>query len=189
MHPLYSNPFSWLSARSQKTSLWVFGIITVFLFIILNIIDQPLRNIHAPDGIVSFELAGNYIQTQKIINSWNQLTKLFAALSLGIDYLFLVAYSLFFSLSIFKISENYAGRKEWLSRIGLNLAWSQFLAAIFDAVENYSLIRLLFGSQNKIFSSLAFYFASMKFFLISSGAIYIAMGLILSFALRIRFSK
>ncbi len=177
MFSLYSNPFSWLSNQSQKKVLWVFGILTLFMIVIMGIVGAPLKNIIAPAGIVTYELAGDLNQTQQILNSWDQPTKLYAALSLGIDYLFLVVYSIFLALLIFKISQFLSGSDGWFSKIGISLTWAQFLAAGFDVLENCALIFLLFGSTNKIYPPLAFYFASLKFLLVFLGIIYILIGL------------
>jgi len=164
-----SNPFSWLSAQSQKSALVFFGISTLMLLITLSIVDQPLKNADS-GGIIAYELAGSFDRSQEMLNSWDHNAKLYAAFSLGIDYLFMVAYSL---------SQNFVGRKEWLSRLGIYLTWAQFAAACFDAIENYFLFRLLLGSQTEIFSALAFYSSSIKFILIILGLIYIATALIL----------
>jgi len=175
-----SIPFFRLSSSTQKTILYVLGISGVFLLLVLNILDRPLKTASAPMGIVSYELAGEFTQTQAILDSWDHSAKLSAALSLGIDYFFLVIYSLFLALVCFKIAGSLAAGKEWIGRMGVFLGWMQLLAGFFDALENYTLIRLLFGSENQLFSSLAFYFASMKFFIISLGFIYIIFGLIYS---------
>ncbi len=178
------NPFTWLPHQVQKKALIVFGITTLILLIIISIIDQPLKNIHS-GGIIAFELAGSFERSQEILDSWDYNAKLFAAFSLGIDYFFMLAYSLFLSLSIFKLSKRFINRKRWYSQLGIYLAWAQFAAAIFDAIENYFLLRLLLGSQTEIFSSLAFYSASIKFILIVLGFLYIVLSLIL----RIRISE
>ncbi len=172
------NPFSWLSPQSQKRALIFFGISALILLITLSIVDQSLKNVDS-GGIISYELAGSFDRSQEMLNSWDHNTKLYAAFSLGIDYLFMVSYSLFLALSIFKLSQNFVGHKNWLSQLGIYLAWAQFAAACFDAIENYFLFRLLLGSQTEIFSALAFYSASIKFVLIFLGLIYIASALIL----------
>jgi hypothetical protein len=61
-------------------------------------------------------------------------------------------------------------------KIGLLLAKLQFVAALFDAIENFVLIKLLLGSNNNIFSLIAYYFASIKFVIIGIGIIYIIVG-------------
>lgn len=178
------NPFTWLSPQFQKRALIFFGVAALILLIILSVVDQPLKNVHS-GGMIAFELTGSFEHSQEMLDSWDHNAKLFAAFSLGIDYLFMVAYSLFLALLIFKLSEKFIGQKEWFSQLGIYLSWAQFAAAFFDAMENYFLLRILLGSQSEIFSSLAFYSASIKFVLIILGLIYIVSALIL----RTRISK
>jgi len=99
-------------------------------------------------------------------------------LSLGLDFIFIVSYSFFLSLLVYRISRIYSGSGEWLLRLGGMLAMLQFVAAVFDVFENFFLIRLLLGSQAEIFSSLAFGFAAGKFTLIILGIVYVLAGLI-----------
>jgi len=185
----FSPPFSWMSLSSRKNALFLLGFLTLFLTIVLHILDQPLQNVSAPNGIVSFELAKDFSQSQKILASWNPAARLYAALSLGIDYLYLAAYSFFLSLSCFSIAQKFSDGANRFFRTGILIAWLQLTAAVFDALENYVLIRLLLGSQQELFSRLAYYFACVKFLLIISGILYILTGLIRLLISKIRFSN
>ena len=171
------NPLINLSAKSQKTILWIFALSTLFLFIAISILDSPLKTVSSPNGIVSLELAGNFDKTQEILSAWNHQARLSAIQSLVVDYLFLISYSFFFAFLILWSSKNFLNKKKWLVSLGIILGWLQFVAAIFDSFENYFLLRLLFGSQNESFSSLAFYCASVKFLLIFLGIVYIIFSL------------
>ena len=154
------------------------GIITTILFITLNRIDIHLQTSAAPKGIVSFELARTLAQTEAILDSWNTDARLYAALSLGIDYLFLVLYSSFLFLLISKVSHT-TENPAWIERFGNYIAQLQILAGVFDALENYFLLRLLFGMYSEIFSKLAFLFASLKFGFIALGILYMVAVLFL----------
>ncbi len=184
MSILNLNPLLSFSAKTRKIIMWIFAISTLILFVYISILDSSLKTTASPNGIVSFELAGNLEQSQKILSSWNHQAKLSAIQSLVVDYLFLISYSFFFAFLVFKSSENFIGKKKSLVSLGIILGWLQFIAAILDAFENYFLLRLLFGSQNEIFSSLAFYFASVKFLLILLGFIYIILALYTRFISR-----
>jgi len=153
-----------ISLKKRKLTLFFLGGVTLLLFMILTIINKPLINRTTPNGIISFELAKTFSNSEIILTSWEQTEKQYAALSLGLDYLFMFAYSLFLCLSILIISDSFKNRNHFLFLSGFYLAWLQLLAAIFDGFENYFLIKLLFGSQLELFSQLAFYFASIKFF-------------------------
>ena len=184
-----SNPYTWLSAHSQKYALFIFGSATIILLVLLSILDQPLKTDQAPNGIISFEIAINFLQSQSILSSWDHHSKLFAALSLGLDFLFLIAYSLFLSLLCLKTAERFTGKNNWFRNIGIIISWLQFLAALFDAVENYALIQLLLGSQKELFSSIAYYFAVAKFLFILTAFVYLIAGFIMRLFFRKGTSK
>jgi hypothetical protein len=184
-----SNPLAWLSEHSQKYALLIFGSATIILLVLLSVLDQPLKTDQAPGGIISFEIAKDFLRSQSILTSWDQHSKLFAALSLGLDFLFLIAYSLFLSLLCFKTAERFTGKNNWFRSIGIIIAWLQFLAALFDSIENYALIQLLLGSQKELFSSIAYYFAVTKFLFILSAFVYLIAGFIMRLFFRKGTSK
>ncbi len=174
----FHNPFEWLEARSQTKALWLLGTGTVLLLIVLSIVDQPLRTVAAPNGIVSFELAKNIETSREILNTWSGRAQIFAAFSLGIDYLFLIFYALFLGLAVFRLTRHDFKGKTWWARLGTILVWAPFWAAVFDALENYCLIRQLFGAQNELLTLFARSFALLKFLLIGLTLLYLALGLI-----------
>ncbi len=174
----YQNPFFWLAGNAHKKALWLLGTGTLLLLLVLTIVDQPLRTAASPNGIVSFELAKNIETSRQIIDSWSEKARLFAAFSLGIDYLFLVCYALFLGLAVYKLAQVFSERKTWLARLGIALNWGVFLAAAFDALENYCLIRQLFGTLSTLCPLFAHYFASAKFLLLVLGLSYLIIGLL-----------
>ena len=165
---------------SNKSILLYSGFFGVILFLALGYFNKPLITEIAPNGIVSFELAKDINMSISIISSWNLNAKINAGLSLGIDFLYLVIYSIFFATSCYLISQKYINKNNLIFKTGLLLTKLQFVAALFDAIENIALIKLLIGSNNKIYSSIAFYFASIKFLIIALGIVYIIIGLLTS---------
>jgi len=174
----WTNPLIWLNSAYEKKMLYFSGAMTLLLLLLMNLIDRHLINLQAVHGIISFELAGDFRHSQQILASWSASAKVWAGLSLGIDYLFMAAYGVFLALSCYKIAKGLLFRNVWFYRLGIGLSWLMFLAAVLDAIENYGLIRLLFGSQAAFFSGLAFYCASVKFFLVFIGIIYLVFGLL-----------
>ena len=71
-----------------------------------------------------------------------------------------------------------AGRhKGWFATLGAWLGWGAYVAALFDAVENYSLACML--SLNEVWSpypEVAAFSASVKFGLLSLGSFYALFG-------------
>jgi len=164
---------------SNKRILIFSAILTLILLLSLRIFDSPLHTVQAPSGIVSFELAKNIDTTQSILASWDSIAKINAGLSLGLDFLFLFAYSFFFATTCLLIAENF-NKNHLKYKIGILLAYLLLIAGACDAIENIALIKLLLGSNTGIYSSIAYYFASVKFTIIAVGTIYIIVGLAIS---------
>ena len=167
-----------LSILTYKRILIFSGFLTIIIFFLLRYFGNPLITNHAPSGIISFELAKDNDQSVAIISSWDLNAKVNAGLILGIDFLFLVVYSIFFSTACYLVAQKYINKINLLYRTGLLIAKLQFVAALFDTIENIALIKLLLGSNNSIFPTIAYYFASIKFVIIAIGIIYIIIGLL-----------
>jgi len=67
---------------------------TAVLLVVLLLINQPLQNTSAPQGIVSFQLAGTADHALAIIRSWGAEDLIWAKASLWLDFLFIPAYLL-----------------------------------------------------------------------------------------------
>lgn len=175
----FDNPFSWLSSRLYRTGLLTFGLITIILFVVISIINTYLVTPEAPAGIISFELAGNINASLAILTSWDKAAKVYAGLSLGIDFVYLISYGLFLSLACHMLSDRLTqtGRVIRFSDIVSFVSWLPLVAALFDAIENTALIFLLLGSRSEIFSSMANLFAVTKFIFVSLAILYLIIGL------------
>ncbi len=172
------NKINWFSKLTYKQTLIFSGIFTIILFLILKYFGNPLITETAPGGIISFELAKEIDRSISIISSWDLNARINAGLSLGIDFLFLVVYAIFFATACYLIAQKYVNKNNWMYKTGLLLAKLQFIAALFDAIENIALIKLSLGPNSSLFPSIAYYFASIKFTIIVIGIIYIIIGLL-----------
>jgi hypothetical protein len=166
-HPLEAIP------AGKRVQVFVpLFVLSVALMIALNLIGAPLQTLAAPAGIVSFELAGSVGQTRAILESWDQATRLRAAFSLGLDYVFMVVYSTAIGLACaWAASVTRASRPRW-AVAGSWLAWGQWLAALLDAVENVALTVALFGTIAAPWPQMAWWCATLKFLLILAGLAY-----------------
>ena len=165
---------------SYKRTLIISGLLTIIIFLTLGYFDKSLITETVPSGIISFELAKTFEQSHAMLSSWDLNAKINAGLSLGIDFLFLIVYSIFFATACYLVSQKYINKNNWIYKTGILLAKLQFIAALFDTIENIALIKLLLGSNNSIFPIIAYYFASIKFMIIAIGIIYIIIGLLTS---------
>jgi hypothetical protein len=160
----------------KKKLFWISLAFTLVLFVSINQIDQYLQNEIAPDGIVSFELAKTLEQSTNILNSWDAKAKIYAALSLGIDYLFMVAYGSFFGLAVLLLAEKLPSG--FLKKTAKIMAFVILLAALLDGIENFGLFQLLINTPTQSMASLAFYCASIKFGLLGVGVVYLLAEII-----------
>lgn len=178
-HPLESVP-----AQYRKPLFFTFLFLTLVMFAIFRVLDQPLRTDAAPNGIVSFEMAGDPITAKSITDSWKQLSLLLssvagqpnpdivntpyvlAAFGLGFDYLFMPLYAFTLAFATLLAAQKHQG---WLKSLGALAGYGAFVAALFDAVENYSLLQVLLGAYQSTYPAVAAFCASVKFGLLIFG--------------------
>lgn len=130
-------------------------------------------------GIIAFELAGNQATAAGIIEAWKRAGLIEAAFrNLRLDYLFLLCYSSCLAVACVLATQ-------WLRWLGAQtviagtlLAWAQFVAAGFDAVENFALLKELSGSVWTGWPLIAYWCAVPKFLIVLAGFIYFLAGIV-----------
>lgn len=162
------HPLEFLPMNLRKPLFYFFLILTLVIFGVFSVLDQPLRTSAAPNGIVSFELARTLDESHSIVNSWDENARLFAAFGLGFDYLFMFVYAVALSLGLLLAGANKTG---WYSSITNWLGWGAFVAAFFDAVENYALWQILTGNVSTSLPQIASICATLKFVLLIIGLV------------------
>jgi len=165
-----------LAPADLRRSALALTLLTLATMVALRLLDAPLRTDAAPLGIVSFELAGGRAEAAAIIASWGTEGRVYAGLSLGLDYLFLFAYAGAIALGCVWVARRLAqGSRAWL-RLGLTLAWALPLAAALDALENLALIRVLLGGTGDLWPRVALLCALPKFAIVLAGLVYLLVG-------------
>lgn len=155
-----------LFLKTYTNRITVTLLITLIItIVVMRIFDAPLKNEVCTNGIISFELAKDLSESVKIIESWDVSAKLNAGLSLGFDFLFLLVYSSFIALLVFRANERLWQNKAFYA-FGKLLIVFIFMAALFDGIENVALVKLLLGDYRQVWSSVAYYFATIKFVII-----------------------
>lgn len=76
--------------KTLRTTL----IAALMLLVTLVLVNQPLQTGSAPQGIVSFQMAGTADQAHAILRSWRSSGEVWAQVSLWLDFLFIPAYVL-----------------------------------------------------------------------------------------------
>ncbi len=173
------HPLEFIPLNLRKPIFYVFFVTTIAIFGIFNILDQPLRTDVAPNGIVSLELAGTPEKVFQILVSWEPINVrgpaiykmkgyLSAVFGLGFDYLFMPAYALALSLGLLLAIGNKKNRYAIFAGV---MGWGVFVAALFDAMENYMLWRVLTGDIISPYPEIAAICATIKFILLILGLV------------------
>ena len=178
MTKLPYSPYNNTSWKFRKNLLFWSGIFTIILTLTLRLLDQSLvtPGEDVPNGMVAFELTNSIQDAHTMMDRWGEQGNIAAAFSLGIDYLYLISYSILFGLISYQIGKRLIGRSKLLSKSGYFLSWFMIVAALFDGIENFALIKILFGCQSPIWATTSYYFATMKFTIVLITLIYIILG-------------
>lgn len=160
-----SHPLDFLPSGLRKPVFWFSLVLTAACFAVFgNFLDPPLKT-PLSSGIVSFELARTPQAALAMLQSWDARARLFAAFSLGFDFLFMPLYATALSAGLLLVAGRL--RANWLALANL-LGWGACLAAIFDAIENLALFSILTGNIGAN-PQIAFWCASVKFGLLLAG--------------------
>jgi hypothetical protein len=184
-----THPFQGLSPKAARSVFIPLLVTTLLVMALLNMVSAPLTTPAAPSGIISYELAGTLEKAQSILDSWDSLTQLHAAFALGFDYVFMLAYSTTIGLGCVMAAGVLRSRGWPLAGIGAWLAWGQWLAAGFDAVENIALIAMLFAGVASPWPQVAYWCAVFKFGLIFLGLVYAFYGGVVRLFIRMQLSE
>ncbi|MGB8645576.1 MAG: hypothetical protein WCF84_10080 [Anaerolineae bacterium] len=138
-------------------------------------LDGPLHTA-ASSGVVSFELAGRVAVSRAMIDSWNDFARLDVSFGLGIDFLFMVAYSTLIGMACIWAARTLRTRRWPLAALGASLAWGIWLAVLCDSIENIMLLSQLFYGVFSPLPEIAAACATVKFLLIVLGLVYALYG-------------
>jgi hypothetical protein len=164
------HPFQAISQQALVPIVIAFIAATLALMVSLRVLDEPLKTEAAPQGIISYELAGNTSASLAVLESWDQPAKLYAAFSIGLDFLFLVTYSSAIALACIWATGLMPGS---LTGLGVALAWGQWVAAMFDGLENTALFIMLTQGPSSPWPQIAQIAAIIKFTIILLGLLYV----------------
>lgn len=171
------HPLSFIPHHLRKSLFYFFIAMTIAIFGVFSLLDQPSRTEAAPHGIVSFELAGQVKSAQTIINSWDENARLFTAFGLGLDYLFMPMYAMALSFGLLLAI---GPQKNRYNVFAVWMGWGALVAPLFDVVENYMLWRELIGPVVSPYPQIAAICATIKFMLLVAGLVTALSGRLFS---------
>jgi hypothetical protein len=173
-NPMITHPLAFIPNDKRKRVFYFALAATLIVMAIFQLMLDPLlKTAAAPNGIISFELAGSSLKAQEIISSWNSTAQLYAAFGLGFDFLFMPLYATAIALGVLLAAGRHPG---WFASLGAWIGWGAFAAALFDAAENVCLFNLLLGNGDASYASMAALYATLKFGLILLGIGYALIG-------------
>jgi hypothetical protein len=167
------HPFVRVSARARRGALLVLAPLAIGVLLLLSSLDASLRTPASPNGIVSFELAGDRDGAGRMLEAWGDQGRRTADRSLRLDFLFLAAYAPGLALLCAAASDHSRAARSRFAPAGAVLAWGQLAAGALDALENLALLRVLGGSSGDLWQALAAACAWPKFGLVAAGTGYL----------------
>lgn len=108
----------------------------------------------------------------EMFESWNEVTKEKLRIALWWDYLFIFIYPAAIATACFIAARFLANTWAVPFEYGLIIICLQLVAAIFDATENFALLKVLSGSPANLWPGIARWCAILKFSLILLGSAY-----------------
>ena len=144
------------------------------MFAVMSV-DKYLQNTTSPHGILDFEFAKTSQRAFYILQDWGITGQKYAAFSLGIDYLFLVFYTLFFMISVYKVAEN---NHFLVGKLALPFSLLFLTAGIYDALENYFLLSIIVEKASSQTPLYAYISAASKFVSIAIGLAFLTAALL-----------
>ena len=147
-------------------------ITTLIVFAALCALDAGLHTSAAPNGMVSFELAGD--AAPEVLLSWSEAQQRDALLLQGLDYLFLLAYATLLACAV--LERGHSSQHPRIVALAPGFAFLAVLSGLADAIENVPLILMLRSGPSALGATIALIFASLKFGLILLVVAYLALG-------------
>lgn len=131
-------------------------------------------------SMIDLEMAGTIGNAKYILNYWDGKGVLeWMYFHLGLDYLFIVAYS-FFLFFACHTSALQIKSFPFFTHLGLVIGWVQPLAGILDFAENYALIQILSNTSDELWPQITNWCAIPKFAIALSGFAYCVLALTIS---------
>jgi hypothetical protein len=169
------HPYAWLPEETLKPIFKKILPLSLLVSLAMATLDHQLKNPDfAPLGILSLQFAKTEYAVRNLFASWTGPAHLFLQFSLGLDYLYMVSYSVTISLACVLAGMKHSRLKTWAAL----LAWAQLLAALLDAIENGACVWALHSGVTELTTQLTYRCATVKFLLIFQGLLFCLWALL-----------
>lgn len=150
------HPVLWIAPQHRKAFFNVIAFATILVAAVLGTMGQALHTLHAPMGVLSFELAFTAQALRDMIAEWMPHLGASVGFQLGLDFLLIPLYAFALSAAILYTRKEPA---RWMHV----LAWLLLLAGACDAVENVCLLTCVIAGPTDVLAMTAGGCASVKF--------------------------
>jgi hypothetical protein len=167
-------PFDSISPGRRRAAALVLAAAVAGQLRMFLTLERRMRRAGGP-GIIAFELAGTPERARDMLDAWGADGRAAARRSLWLDFPFPATYAPLQALACTAAAERFRGltghdrAAAAAAAAGPILAWSQLAAALFDYVENASLLLVLGGRADGRLPALARRAAVTKFVLLYAG--------------------
>jgi hypothetical protein len=165
---------------TMNKKLSVAAISTLIMIVIMRWQGSELVTSISPSAIVNLEFAKTKERLNELLINWDISV---VKMNIWIDFLFIVSYVLFLSLSSTLTALKWP--EGFMRQIGFTFARVAFAAGILDIAENLLMLQSIGGNFTQVSLQLTYYCAAIKFTL----AAMILLYLLISIPVIIRKSK
>lgn len=162
------HPFEAVPPSSRRRVFLPLAASALGVMIALTIVGAPLTTERTPLGILDLEFAATADDARAILSGWGPRGVVVAAFTVGLDYVFLLAYG-----AAIAAGAVFASPPSW-ARAGRLAGWAATIGAALDAVENVALWRALSGDAS--WQPLAVACAVPKFVLVLGALAYVGVA-------------
>jgi hypothetical protein len=166
------HPLEAIAASRRRVVFGALVATTLALMAVLLSVDREF-----PPGIVAFELVRDGDRAAAMVAGWDATARTWVGFSLGLDYVYLCAYSTTIGLACIMLGSSLRDRGALgIAALAAPVAWMQWLAAGFDAFENATLLHTLTSGEQPRFATASWALASAKFALVALGLAYVVIS-------------
>jgi hypothetical protein len=143
-------PFPNLGRSARARAMWALAAAELAQLGPLLSAEREMKASGGP-GILAFELAGSPERAERMLGKWGARGQRAARTSLLLDFPFPATYALLHCLACTTAGERHSERgRTRLAAAAPALAWAQLAAALFDYLENCSLLLVLAGARGRV---------------------------------------
>jgi hypothetical protein len=153
---------------ARMAAVTVFAIATIWMSWIMQ---RLVRGVEP--GIVRLELAVTPERARAIIEQWGIGGEARMLAQIGLDNWWLALYSTTLAILCVMVAIRVRKQSPLWSDVGRWLAWGMWIAALFDRIENFALVRTINHGPMWLLTITATFCAALKFALILASLLYV----------------